>query len=84
MKNEYILMRRNAAHMWGNNSRDYVTVYTVKSFGDIEKASKRSNELFEKAWPTEEARKEFNDALGKYFSGNHSDEIYQELKSGRK
>jgi len=42
-----------------------------------------SNELFEKAWPTEEARKEYNDANNKYFTGKHSDEIYQENAGGR-
>lgn len=84
MKNEHVIMHRNARHLYGNNSSDYVSIYTVKTFADIEKARKRGGELFREAWATQEARKKFNDAFGKYFAGQHSDEIYQELKSGRK
>ncbi len=83
-KNEHILWSRNAGHLWGHNSSDYVIMYAVKTFADVTKANERNNELFEKAWPTEEARKKYNDAVNKYFTGQHSDEIYQELKSGRK
>jgi hypothetical protein len=59
-------------------------LYEVKKWADIEKANDMNDELFEKAWKTKEERKDFNDAWNKYFTGKHSDEIYQELKTGRK
>ena len=83
-KNKYILWSRTAGHLWGHNNRDYVLMYAVKTFADVSKANEENNKLFEEAWTTEEARKEYNDATNKYFTGQHSDEIYQELKSGRK
>ena len=51
----------------------------VKSWADIEKANDKINELFMKAWPTQQDRKKFNDAYNKYFTGKHSDEIYSEV-----
>ncbi len=70
--------------MWGHNNRDFVVMYEVKDWADVIKANEMNDELFEKAWPTKEERKAFNAAWFKYFTGKHSDEIYQELKTGRK
>jgi hypothetical protein len=44
---------------------------------------KKNNELFMEAWSTKEARDAFNKAYNKYFTGNHSDEIYQEVTFGK-
>jgi len=63
-------------HMYGSNSSDYVIINEYKSFGDIEKAQSRSNELMREFMPDDEARAEYFSAVFKYF-GNHSDEIYQ-------
>ena len=43
-----------------------------------------NTELFREAWSTSEARKAYNDAANKYFTPIHADEIYTEIKSGRK
>jgi hypothetical protein len=82
-KNNLIVSQRTLRHFWGHNNRDFVVITEVKNWGDIIEANKLSNELFEKAWPNEEARKEYNDANNKYFTGKHSDEIYQENAGGR-
>ena len=82
-KNELILSYKVIRHWWGNNNRDFVTIYEVKSWEDVLAANQRNNELFQEAWSTKEARKEYNDAYNKYFTGEHSDEIYQEVVSGK-
>jgi len=82
-KNELILSYKVVRHWWGNNNRDFVTIYEVKSWEDIPAANQRNNELFMEAWSTKESRKEYNDAYNKYFTGEHSDEIYQEVVSGK-
>jgi hypothetical protein len=51
----------------------------VKRWEDVIAAGQRNTELFEEAWTTEAERKAFNDAYSKYFTGAHSDEIYQVL-----
>ena len=51
----------------------------VKSWEDVIATNQRNTELFEDAWATEDERKAFNDAYNKYFTGAHSDEIYQVL-----
>jgi hypothetical protein len=80
-KNELILSYKVVRHWWGNNNRDFVTIYEVKSWENVLAANERNNELFMEAWSTKEARKEYNDAYNKYFTGAHSDEIYQEVGS---
>ena len=79
-KNKYVISHKTVRHWWGHNNRDMLQIYEVKSWEDVIKANEENNTLFEKAWPTEAARKEFNKAYDKYFTGKHSDEIYQEVK----
>ena len=76
-KNELIITYRTYRHMFGHNNRDFITMTEVKSWEDVIAASQRNAELFEEAWATEAERKAFNDAYNKYFTGQHSDEIYQ-------
>jgi hypothetical protein len=78
-KNEYILNYKVIRHWWGNNSRDFIIIYEVRSWEDVIKASTRNNELFEAYWDTPEARKSFNQAYDKYFTVKHPDEVYREL-----
>lgn len=82
-KNEYIISQRNLFHLWGSNSTDMVFITEYAKFEDIEKAADRNGELFRETWTTPEERRAFNSAYQKYF-GKHSDEIYQEISSGRK
>ena len=83
-KNDLILSAKTVRHLWGHNNRDFVVMYEVKNWADVEKANEKNNELFEKVWSTKESRKEYNKKWNAYFTGKHSDEIYQEIKSGRK
>jgi hypothetical protein len=76
-KNELLVSYKTFSHWWGHNNRDFITMLEVKSWEDIPAANQRNVELFEEAWATEAERKAFNDAYGKYFTGQHSDEIYQ-------
>jgi hypothetical protein len=81
--NEYVVSHKAVRHWWGHNNRDFIGIIEVKSWDDIIKANQKSNELFEKAWPTKTARDAFNKAYNKYFTGKHSDEIYREVVFGK-
>ena len=76
-KNDLILYYKTFSHWYGHNNRDFITIVEVKNWGDIIKANQRNSELFEKAWPNPADRDAFNTAYNKYFTGAHSDEIYQ-------
>jgi hypothetical protein len=78
-KNEYIISYKVVRHWWGHDNRDFVTIVEVKNWDDILKFNEREDELFREHWNTKEMRKAFNEAYNKYFSGKHSDEIYQEV-----
>ncbi len=76
-KNELIITYRTYSHWFGHNNREFITMTEVKSWEDVIAANERNTELFEEAWATEAERKAFNDAYSKFFTGAHSDEIYQ-------
>jgi hypothetical protein len=76
-KNNLLVSYKTFSHWWGHNNRDFITLLEVKTWEDVIAANQRNVELFEEAWPTEAERKAFNDAYNKYFTGAHSDEIYQ-------
>ena len=78
-KNDVIISYKVVRHWWGNNNRDFVTIVEVESWEDVLGFNQKANELFEAHWDTPEKRKAFNDAYNKYFTGQHSDEIYQEV-----
>jgi len=77
--NDVIISYKVVRHWWGNNNRDFVTIVEVASWDDVLAFNQRANELFETHWDTPAKRKAFNDAYNKYFTGKHSDEIYQEV-----
>jgi hypothetical protein len=77
--NEYVVSCKVIRHWWGHDNRDFIQIVEVKTWDDIVKANEKANDLFMKAWPTKEDRKKFNDANNKYFTGKHSDEIYNEV-----
>ncbi|HSW54889.1 MAG TPA: hypothetical protein VLH59_07355, partial [Ignavibacteriaceae bacterium] len=62
---------------------DVIEITEVKTWEDIPIAMEKNNELFMAAWSTKEARDAFNKAYDKYFTGKHSDEIYQEVTFGK-
>jgi len=78
-KNEHVITYKVVRHWWGHNNRDFITIVEVKSWDDVLKFNQRANELFEAHWDTPAKRKAYNDAYNKYFTGEHSDEIYREV-----
>ena len=81
-KNPYVISHKTVRHWWGNDNRDVIEITEVKTWEDIPTAMEKNNELFMEAWSTKEARDAFNKAYDKYFTGKHSDEIYQEVTFG--
>ena len=78
-KNDVIISYKVVRHWWGNNNRDFVTIVEVAKWDDVLAFNQKEDELFKAHWDTPEKRKAFNDAYNKYFTGQHSDEIYQEV-----
>lgn len=76
-KNEYILEYYPNRHLYGQDGRDQVDFFVVKTLADIDNSFKRNNELISEHWPDETERKAFFKKLGKYFTGEHGDYIYQ-------
>jgi hypothetical protein len=76
-KNPFVVSHKTVRHWWGHDNRDVIDITEVKSWEDIPKAMAKNVELFRAAWSTKEARASFNKAYSKYFTGKHSDEIYQ-------
>lgn len=79
-KNPLVISHKTVRHWWGHDNRDVIEITVIKTWEDIPKAMQKNNELFMEAWTTEEARESFDKAYNKYFTGKHSDEIYQEVK----
>ena len=74
-KNDKILSQYVTRHFWGSDSRHLVIMTEYASMEAMEESFEMDDKLFEAAFPTEQERKEFNEAFGKYW-GYHSDEIY--------
>jgi hypothetical protein len=82
-KNPLIVSHKTLRHWWGHDNSEIIQIVEVKSWADVDEFNMKNNELFEEAWATEEERKAFDDAFGKYFTGRHSDEIYREVGGPR-
>ena len=78
-KNPLVISHKTVRHWWGHDNRDVIEITVIKTWEDIPKAMQKNNELFMAAWSTKEARESFDKAYNKYFTGKHSDEIYQEV-----
>lgn len=76
-KNSYIKAYYPHRHAWGSDSREFLEAFLFDSFGDIEKAFDKDDELIKAAWPDEKARKAFFDEMNKAFTGLHGDYIYR-------
>lgn len=82
-KNPLVISHKTVRHWWGHDNRDVIEITEVKTWEDIPKAMQKNDDLFMAAWSTKEARASFNKAYNKYFTGKHSDEIYQEVSSNK-
>jgi hypothetical protein len=78
-KNDYILGYYPMRHLYGADSRDFVEVFVVKSFGDVEKALDEMGKLSKEHWPDDAKRKEFYTKYNKYFTGWHADYLYTNI-----
>lgn len=77
--NPYVVSYKIVRHWWGHDNRDFVRIIEVKSWDDVEKAFEEVRNQFRKAMPNQADREAFGKAYSKYFTGKHSDEIYQEV-----
>lgn len=77
--NPYVVSYKIVRHWWGHNNRDFVRIIEVKNWDDVEKAFEEVGNQFRKAMPDKADREAFGKAYSKYFTGKHSDEIYQEV-----
>ena len=77
--NPYIVSYKMVRHWWGHDSRDFIRIIEVKSWDDVSKAFDEVGKQIMKAVPEKADREAFGKAYGKYFTGKHSDEIYQEV-----
>ncbi len=78
--NEYVVSYKSFRHWWGHNNRDFYVMMELKTWDDILKESEKESELFRKHWATQEQRDQFNNAFGRYFTTQHSDEIYRDTR----
>ena len=76
-KNEHLKAFYIHRHAWGSDGRDVSTVYVMESMADLENFHDRQDELLKAYWPDKEKRKEFFEAMNKYFTPWHSDRFYQ-------
>lgn len=76
-QNEYIKAFYPNRHLYGKNSNDLIEAFMYASMEDMEKAAKRNGEIFESLYATEEERKSMSERMSAYFTGKHSDAIYQ-------
>jgi ABC-type sulfate transport system substrate-binding protein len=83
-KDNKIVSQRILRHLWGNSSRDLVVITEYRNIDDLVHENKDGDALFAAHWKSDAERQAFNKSFNKYFAGEHSDEIYQEMKSGRK
>jgi tetrahydromethanopterin S-methyltransferase subunit B len=75
-KNDLIMGSEILTHYYTANSSEVLFVSVYKTWEDIEKSEDISNDLINKGWPDEKARKAFFDKQRSYYMTKHSDEIY--------
>ncbi|TRZ46301.1 hypothetical protein [Robertkochia solimangrovi] len=82
-KNELIMGGAVYTHRYTPDNTEIVFVNVYRTWEDIEKADARNSELIKAAWPDETQRKAFFEKLAKYYSVDHSDEIYSMLPGAK-
>jgi ABC-type sulfate transport system substrate-binding protein len=83
-KQNKIVSQRILRHLWGSNSRQLIVITEYRKIEDLVSQDTESDALFAAAWSSDDQRRDFNKAYNKYWTSEHSDEIYREVKSGRK
>lgn len=72
-KNKYILSHREYSHFFTGDSQDYLIVEEFKDFDSWKLSNEMMEELEKAAWPDEEKREAFMNAMNKYFENWHGD-----------
>lgn len=75
-KNDFILGTDVLVHYFTSDNTEVIFINVFASWGDIEAAQKKSEELIKEAWPDEAKRKEYFKKRNSYYVDLHSDEIY--------
>ena len=83
MKNELIAGASFFMHKFTEDNSEIMYVQAFNTWNDIHEAAKRNGELEQEAWPDEDARKAFLIKRNKYYSIDHSDEIYATLDGAK-
>lgn len=79
-KNKYIEAYLPYRHYWGDDSREFVEVFVVKSLTELEKALEKNKKLLEIHIPDKVKRDKFLGTFGEAVAG-HKDEIYVNVPS---
>jgi predicted transposase YbfD/YdcC len=79
-----IVSQRILRHLWGSDSRQLIVITEYRNIEDLVTQDPQGETLFAAAFSTDASQKAFNNAYNKYWNSEHSDEIYREVKSGRK
>jgi hypothetical protein len=82
-KNPLIINQEILLHYFTADNTEILLVSTYESWGDIEKAGVKTDELIKAAWPDEKARKAYFEKKNQYYSGIHSDEIYYTMPGAK-
>lgn len=83
MKNEYIIGATVLLHNYTSDNSEILFAQVYSDWANVEKASKRNQELIEEAWPDQTERDAFFDRLAEYYSNMYSDEIYSSMSRGK-
>jgi len=76
-KNDDLMSTGVLMHYYTEDNSEIKFIRVCKNWEAIEKAGESDNELIKEAWPDKEERIAFFSKLGKYYTTQHSDEIYQ-------
>ena len=71
-------------HFYGHNSTEFIEAFFMDSMEDLAKLGSSNWELTQAHWTDEEARNKYFQALNKYFTGIHGDEVLSIVPSLRK
>ena len=82
-KNEYLMHTNVMTHLYTEDNSEVKFIRVCKDWAAIEKAAERDGELAKEAWPDKEERSAKFKKQAKYYTNQHSDEIYQAIEGAK-